>query len=697
MDQKKFNGSLYKITKVFNSSLEELKIQDYSSKNLVSLFSVRKYGLEDRLPIKNKISNIEWEQKVKYIENKYNLNKKKKKTKQNTSKVSPELIEIDLDDQIDKNKKIKEEPEVVEAKRLVKILSKSRAEDYSSWINVIWCLHNISNKLFSTCIEFSKLCKDKFDYHSCRKVWDDARNEGLKIGSLRMWAKQDNPKEYEKIIDESVDILIREAESGTHYDIAKVIYAIYNCEYVCTSIKHFTWYQFQKDKHRWIEVDGGYTLDLRMSEELTKRFAKLNAYYYNKASTKEGLERDNLLKQAEKIHKIIKDLKKAPFKSQVMNQCARLFYDNTFEENLDSNRDLIGFNNGVYDLENNIFRSGSPDDLITLSVGYDYKEFKEDSDEIKLIYEYFEKVQVSYDMREYVITLLSSYLDGYTREQKFIIWTGGGANGKSTTIELFQYAMGEYCGTIPISLLTKKRGSSSSASPELAGTRGKRFIVFQEPEKNDKINVGYMKELTGGDWIYARPLYKDPVRFKPQFKLLLTCNKLPGMDGVDGGTWRRVRVTPFPSSFRDVENPDPSKNEFKMDKTLPDRIKTWNQAFIWLLINVYYKKYKQNGIVEPPTVTKYTDKYKKDSDIYLEFISENLKKTDTSKDYETMSMIYSAFKSWFRESYATNNCPSKKDLKDYFMNSDFDLRGNNVHKIKFYADDNPLIDNLDDL
>ena len=34
-----------------------------------------------------------------------------------------------------------------------------------------------------------------------------------------------------------------------------------------------------------------------------------------------------------------------------MNQCSKIFIDSLFEESLDSKRDLIGFNNGVYDLE----------------------------------------------------------------------------------------------------------------------------------------------------------------------------------------------------------------------------------------------------------------------------------------------------------------------------------------------------------
>ena len=58
------------------------------------------------------------------------------------------------------------------------------------------------------------------------------------------------------------------------------------------------------------------------------------------------------------------------------------------------------------------------------------------------------------DMREYILTLLASYLNGHTKEQKFVIWTGVGANGKRITVELFQYAFVNIVA-IPITLLTK--------------------------------------------------------------------------------------------------------------------------------------------------------------------------------------------------------------------------------------------------
>ena len=56
-----------------------------------------------------------------------------------------------------------------------------------------------------------------------------------------------------------------------------------------------------------------------------------------------------------KISGLINDLKKVNYKKNLLDECADMFYVEDFEENLDSNMMLIGFNNGVYDLEKGIF------------------------------------------------------------------------------------------------------------------------------------------------------------------------------------------------------------------------------------------------------------------------------------------------------------------------------------------------------
>ena len=72
---------------------------------------------------------------------------------------------------------------------------------------------------------------------------------------------------------------------------------------------------------------------------------------------------------------------------------------------------------------------------------------------------------------------------------------------------------------------------------------------MQEPSKGDKINEGIMKELTGGDPIQCRALFKDSVTFIPQFKLVVCTNTLPDFKSNDDGTWRRIRKVDLMSKF----------------------------------------------------------------------------------------------------------------------------------------------------
>ena len=50
-----------------------------------------------------------------------------------------------------------------------------------------------------------------------------------------------------------------------------------------------------------------------------------------------------------------------------------LLKENGFGKTVDSNRNLIGFNNGVYDLETSEFRPFNINDVVTMSTGYDFQ------------------------------------------------------------------------------------------------------------------------------------------------------------------------------------------------------------------------------------------------------------------------------------------------------------------------------------
>ncbi|OMH85869.1 putative helicase [Zancudomyces culisetae] len=78
-----------------------------------------------------------------------------------------------------------------------------------------------------------------------------------------------------------------------------------------------------------------------------------------------------------------------------------------------------------------------------------------------------------------------------------MVWLGKGSNGKSMLMKLVEKAFGEYFCKLPSNVLTSKKSISSAPTPELALLDGTRIAVVQEPDLNESINHGTVKELTG--------------------------------------------------------------------------------------------------------------------------------------------------------------------------------------------------------
>ena len=55
------------------------------------------------------------------------------------------------------------------------------------------------------------------------------------------------------------------------------------------------------------------------------------------------------------------------------------------------------------------------------------------------------------------------------------------------SFQLMEKVLGDYKGTVPITLITQKRPSIGSSSSEVVALKGVRYAVMQEPSKGDKI------------------------------------------------------------------------------------------------------------------------------------------------------------------------------------------------------------------
>jgi P4 family phage/plasmid primase-like protien len=445
---------------------------------------------------------------------------------------------------------------------------------------------------------------------------------------------------------------LEDSLSGTHYQISKAMFNIYKDKFRVDDIKNSEWFIY--NDVRWEKT---YRLNIMISEELPRYYKGMKVK--NESGMTEEQAEENVRNQ--QIDNIIQKLENVIFKENIIKQLTYMFknHDKDFKKYLDENPYLLGFNNGIYDFKTCEFRKGKIDDFITYSTGYDYIDYNEDNEYIQEIYTFLSQIITNESVREYLLKVLGKSLLGIP-DEKFFIFTGiSGANGKSTLISFLEMCLNDYMISADISLLTNKRNNSGNASPDVLRMKGVRMIAFQEPENNDKLHTGMLKQLSGNDSIIARGLFKDPVSFKMQGTMFLCCNDLPSITSTDGGTWRRIRVIDFNSKFCD--NPDPNKpNEFPIDKTLKEKMKKWKPYFMSILIH-YYKIYKKEGLTEPEEVLIATNRYKTDNDKFNEFFDNNI--VEDSNNIENFKDIYSQMSYWWSTNYSNIKTPDVRELK----------------------------------
>lgn len=670
----------YKVVAKFNEDGTSKSIKKLTQEILVRKLSTRLNVLEEqKLDVsKEKMNAINEKYIKKKLSSDFFINKVEKQTEQITEKLSNLL----------KTKGTGKTEDIEYARQLVKLLSDKRAESYQDWITVGWALYNISPSLLKEFKEFSKKSVNKYQEGCCEKVWTECNSfhgSGYNIGNLVIWAKQDNSSGYDKLLLEKIDTRLTAGDIKTDYDVACIVHELYKYDYVCSSIGKNTWWEF--GKHKWYKVDNAHTLNVKLSTDLVNRFAKLSSYYMEKSTQVQGQESDLYLKKSKDILELIKNLKKTAYKERLIKESCNLFYQKGFEGLLDQNCHLFGFNNGVYDLKNKIFRNGFSGDLTSKNTSYDYEEFTLDHPLIKQVNNFIKSIQPDEDMRNYLMCYCASFLEGGNKDQKFMIWLGSGSNGKGTLIDLLDKSFDLYFGTMMPTAITQKRGSSSGASPELANKHGIRLVCLQEIDEDEKLNVGFLKNITGQDKIECRALYSEPFQFVPLFKLLLACNHLPEVSSDDDGTWRRIRVVNFPIKFK--SNPT-GPNERASDSSLREKLPTWAAPFMWLLINVYYPMYCEKGLdkLEPTSVKLSTKKYKQNSNIYVDFIKDSLDSEDDIEKRKKSKMciekdtVWGMFKEWHANNYGSSKMPTQKKFIEFFENNGYPIKKKCIYGIE---------------
>ena len=560
------------------------------------------------------------------------------------------------------------------SEKLLPLLADHRAEDRNEWMCIGWILYNIgdgSSQALDQWMDFSSRCEESYDEDICIFEWEKMVKKDLTLGTLKFFANKDNPELYKEFKKEQVEHYVKESLNGSHNDIAKVLESEFSNEFVCASISNKTWYQFRD--HHWEEIEEGVFLRERISSDIVSKYINLGKDIFTKLATIDDKAEEAMYNaRLKQIQKIISNLKSSPYKNNIMKEAMEVFYDRRFKNKLNKNPQLIGFQNGIYDLVLNKFRPGRPEDFISKCMPINYNEYEESDEQVQNVIKFLEQVFSDKSIRNYFLDTYSEIFVGGNLQKKVYLWTGEGDNGKSITQKFFEKMLGELSIKFNTQYFTGKKTSAGSANPELARAAPPvRLATMEEPDADEQLNIGELKKLSGGDSYWARDLFergKSTREVFPMFMLTFICNKLPKLKYSDKATWNRLRVIPFESTFVEPGAPCPKtfeeqmlKKQFPMDKHFGAKIPGMVEAFAWYLLQW---RQKLTIRVEPDKVKEATAIYRKQNDTYRQFIEECI--IEDTKSNISLTEIYIQFKEWFKEGWPSMSLPIKNVVKEYF-------------------------------
>ena len=547
------------------------------------------------------------------------------------------------------------------------IIDSTYSDNYKQWIEVGWALKNTDDRLFISWMLFSaKSQKYKNDFSDVNikntiighyEMWKDFKKDDtcLTSKSIGYWAKscyagkKGVENKWETLQKTSIEYYIDQAikSKGCDYDMGLIIHCKFKEHFILADHKNNVWFVY--NKNRWNVIQGEPEILTIISSTIydmlqDKMIAVVN-FLHNQNLEQESKEHKQYEEKITTILKIASNCRNESKKKGMLASVKQLFYDKEFIQKSDQYNHLLSFDNGVFDFNEKKFRTGRPEDYITIGVGYDYipieqikTKYQKEEREIK---EFFTQIYPQQELSNFIWELLASLLIGGNLNQKFYIFIGKGSNGKSIVMDLIAEVMGEYCGVLPAQLITNERHKLGGTQTEMMALKNKRIAIASEPRKGDKLNDGVMKELTGGtDKIVARGLYSNPVEFIPQFKPIVCTNNLYDIADKSDGVWRRIDKVDHISYFTD-EKPDPSKNKFAKDKGINKKFASWKAVLMSLLVEIACVK---QGIVTPCDIVSESSKsYRNEQDITAEFINARIVQEDGVK-ISRKGELYQEFK-----------------------------------------------------
>jgi phage/plasmid-associated DNA primase len=359
----------------------------------------------------------------------------------------------------------------------------------------------------------------------------------------------------------------------------------------------------------------------------------------------------------EKIISVQKEVATDGYVNAVVSMCKDYAYAKDVKFN--ENKELLGFNDGVFDLREGVHRPYTKEDYISFRCGVPFE-----ADDVSMqprkekMLQLLKRIFPEDDVREFMMRVYATSLTAYPVEH-FFICNGDGRNGKSMLHLILQTLLGSQYALSQLDpkLLTQTLQANSPV-PELADLSKKRLVLTKEPSAHAKLQNDTLKTLTGGaKGLRARQLYGKMQDVDMCLTMVMECNKRPKLaDEPTVAEQERIFDVEFVSRFTtDPACINEGENIFLADPTLKDdaTTKSLAMALFWILAP-YAQNFLQSGLHITPVPAKIKERtkgYMKSSflvltifkEVYEDSPNENwtpmnevLKKLKASEYYHTL-------------------------------------------------------------
>jgi len=565
----------------------------------------------------------------------------------------------------------KDETTMNNNEKIVNLIKPETLGKFKDWRNIIFAM---KNEGFSE--EFAIQTSDRgigdftpLTEKAWEKIWNAETSE-FTMGTLRFYAKRDNPEEYEELTfkifepDKNIDFCCDDNTPDTYYAFLYEFLKPNNTLYIKEDDKYYTWIN-----NKWIkENEKGAYLRSNIIETLTNYFQKLIYYYVNKKRKLE-LEDETSTTYLDTYKCVIKSLnyRKAEVNkthklNNIWTELKSIYLKNSLSHDIqfDMNPDIIGFNNKKYNFKTKKFEDIVYDDYISMSCKYDYEEPKEDK--IKTIENIITKAFPNEERRKCYVSVMYNCLIGGAKD-KFVVANGTGGNSKGVINELLRETLGDYAVEMATSVLTDK--PKSGANPEVAKLDKKRLILSKEPNENDKIRCEMLKKVCGNSKITdARELYSNKTEIKLCGTNIMEVNVKLGFDGkLQDDIGRRLMDILFESTFTDdseILNDPTRKNVY--EKNIFYTTEEFKQDYRCALFK-YLITNAETTIYMPECVKNDTKKYMDDNDNIYNWVLENYELTTNKEDVIKLKDMYEEYKK--SDEYQNTYKKDRKTLKTF--------------------------------